>query len=236
MKYQNIISLGFFCGPAQEIKSIGLRNASYPFDWIISNFESVLLLLKNNFKDFLKEEFLIIDKTEKELKETYVIKNTKYDIKFFHDFKKGYSIYEQLPEIKEKYNRRIQRLYKTIEKSTLFIRYIKDEEELFYIIHNLEDIKKFIKSFNLNNDIIFICNNDLNDKVSNQNIYWVEKDNNYSVNRHFLKSLKSLKKFIKKNVYYNKMERVKNIILYKKEQLNKKIKNMRSKNENKHKI
>ena len=165
-----------------------------------------------------------------------MIKNTKYDIKFFHDFKKGYSIYEQLPEIKEKYNRRIQRLYKTIEKSTLFIRYIKDEEELFYIIHNLEDIKKFIKSFNLNNDIIFICNNDLNDKVSNQNIYWVEKDNNDSVNRHFLKSLKSLKKFIKKNVYYNKMERVKNIILYKKEQLNKKIKNMRSKNENKHKI
>ena len=235
MKYQNIISLGFFCGPAQEIKSIGLRNASYPFDWIISNFESVLLLLKNNFIDFLEEKYLIIDRTEKELKETYIVKNIKYDIKFFHDFKKVYTIHEQLTEIKEKYNRRIQRLYKTIKNPTLFIRYIKDEKELFYIKNNLKDIEEFIKSFNSNNDIIFICNNDLN-KISSKDIYYVEKDNNDSVNRHFLKELKSLKKFIIKNVYYNKIDRIKNIILYKKEVFNKKIKDIRSKNEEKHKI
>ena len=220
MKYQNIISLGFFCGPAQEIKSIGLRNASYPFDWIISKFDSVLFLLKNNFEDFLEEKYLKFD--NKELKDTYIVKNVRYDIKFFHDFKKNHTVHEQLKEVQEKYNRRINRLYENIKKPTLFIRYIKDEMELNYIRHNIGEIREYLRSFNENNEIVFICNSDLNKEDLIENIYWVQKDNNDLVNRHFLKNLKTLKKFIKENVDYKKIQRLRNIILYEKEELYKK--------------
>ena len=177
-------------------------------------------LLKNDFEDFLEERYLNLD--NKELKDTYIVKNIKYDIKFFHDFKKNYTVQEQLNEVKEKYNRRIKRLYENIKKTTLFIRYIKDEDELSYVIYNMRKIKEFLRNFNVNNDIIFICNSDLYKEELNDNIYWVKKDNNDSVNRHFLRKLKTLKKFIKENVEYNRMQRIRHIILYKKEEMYKK--------------
>ncbi len=35
-KFEHVISLGFFCSPALELKKLGFRDASYPFDWVIS--------------------------------------------------------------------------------------------------------------------------------------------------------------------------------------------------------
>lgn len=35
--YQNYISLGYFCGVAQDLEKLGLRNTSSPFDWCITD-------------------------------------------------------------------------------------------------------------------------------------------------------------------------------------------------------
>ena len=35
--YERVISLGWFCGPALEMKRIGLRDGSYPFDWMLTH-------------------------------------------------------------------------------------------------------------------------------------------------------------------------------------------------------
>lgn len=35
--FKHIISLGHFCGVAQELERLGLRDASYPFEWLITS-------------------------------------------------------------------------------------------------------------------------------------------------------------------------------------------------------
>lgn len=208
-KYDDIVSLGFFCGIAQEVERIGLRNCSYPLDWVISDFQSVLELLQNNFEDFLNINYLEKDTSENEQKDTYVVINKKYNIKFFHDFKKEYSIEEQLKDVEQKYKRRINRLYKNIcNYSTLFIRYIKNEEEYQLINSNFDKINSILKSFNKENDIIYVYNDDLSDvSLPRENFYKVKKDKNDKVNRKCLKSNKKLKRYILKNVKYNKKKR-----------------------------
>lgn len=119
----NYISLGYFCSVASELEKLGLRTESSPFDWVISDFEGDINNIKNHFADYLDYIFLSQDKQNRE-----IYKNIKYNICFFHDFNKYTSLKKQLPHVAEKYNRRIERFYKSITSPTLFIRYISDEE------------------------------------------------------------------------------------------------------------
>ena len=43
MKY---ISLGYFCSIAIDLEKLGLRTESSPFDWVISDFEGVMLAIQ----------------------------------------------------------------------------------------------------------------------------------------------------------------------------------------------
>lgn len=88
---------------------------------------------------------------------------------------------DQLPSVQDKYNRRIQHFYKSISEPTLFIRYINDKpgadnisKELDWIEKNYSSILELLKSFNVQNDILFIAN----DGVTSQKfkIYNVPKD------------------------------------------------------------
>ena len=166
-----------------ELEKLGLRSESLPFDWVISDFEGVMLAIQENFVDFLKYEYLSQSK-----RNHAIYCNTKYNIKFYHDFDKYVSLKKQLPQIQEKYNRRILRFYNLITEPTLFIRYISAEDtidgktkELIYIENNYEHILEVIKSFNEDNDILFIANEGISsDKVD---IYNVQKDENDVVAR-----------------------------------------------------
>lgn len=181
MKY---ISLGYFCSVAIELEKLGLRNESSPFDWVISDFEGVIMAMQEHFVDFLSYKYLFQKKSNHA-----IYKNTKYNISFFHDFNKYESLKKQLPKVQEKYNRRINRFYKSITEPTLFIRYISDEKkiegkskELIWIEENYDYILGVIKSFNEHNEIIFIAN----DGVSSTKlvIYNVQKDENDLVARN----------------------------------------------------
>lgn len=181
MKY---ISLGYFCSVAIELEKLGLRTESSPFDWVISDFEGVMSAIQNHFEDFLKYEYLVQSKQDHTC-----YKDTKYNIKFFHDFDKYTDLKKQLPKVQEKYTRRINRFFKSITEPTLFIRYISDVEtiegvskELIYIEKNYDCILKTLKSFNENNDILFIANEGvLSEKLT---IYNVKKDENDLVARN----------------------------------------------------
>ena len=117
-KYKNIISLGMFCSVAMELERKGLRTASYPFDWVISeSFEKVLFLVKNDFSDFLT-----YDKLYQERNPAHYY-NAKADIHFFHDFTPYCPLEKQMDVVEKKYKRRIERFYKDIKEPTLFVRY-----------------------------------------------------------------------------------------------------------------
>lgn len=61
------VSIGQRCGAAQSIQAAGKREASFPFDWILTPIESLyqllhLLIEKNiNIETLVREEFLPID-------------------------------------------------------------------------------------------------------------------------------------------------------------------------------
>lgn len=193
--FENFISLGYFCSVAQETERYGFRNASFPFDWIITDFEGIFSAIENNFEGFLDEQYLSQSK-----KNLATYKNLKYNLYFFHDFSKYYSLKKQLKKVEAKYSRRINRFYKEISKPTLFIRYIsdlkKDEKgkfiELEWIENNIEYIKNVLKKFNPKNEIIFVANDCIkSDKIK---IYNVQPDENDLVARLFFEKNEELKK------------------------------------------
>lgn len=53
------VSLGENCSSAWYLKQIGLKEASYPFDWIFSSPEIVLDCINDNFKKYLNRKFII---------------------------------------------------------------------------------------------------------------------------------------------------------------------------------
>lgn len=187
-KYKHFISLGFFCSVALELERIGLRDCSSPFDWCISEWEGVERAIDTHFKDFLMYENMYQDRKKRK---NYM--DVEYGISFFHDFNDYKPLKMQMKKVKQKYNRRIERFYKNIQEPTLFIRYISSESEareIDYLEDNYEEILNKLKSYNENNNIIFIANDGIvSDKLE---IYNVSKDENDTVARNFLEKNKKL--------------------------------------------
>ncbi len=177
------ISLGYFCSIAMELEKLGLRSESSPFDWLISDFEGVIRAIENHFEDFLNPNYLA-----QHSHNHAHYKNIKYDVQFFHDFNPYQPLLDQLPSVKYKYNRRIERFYKSITEPTLFIRYINDKpgadniaKELDWIEKNYDSVITLLKSFHPQNDILFIANDGLASQKFK--IYTVPKDDGDSVAR-----------------------------------------------------
>lgn len=183
-QYKHIISLGYFCSVALELERFGLRDCSYPFDWVTIGAKNAFMLINNGFKDFLMYDNLFQNKTDR-----HIYKDIAYDICFYHDFNKYDFLSKQLSVVKEKYNRRINKFYQKIKEPTLFVRYISDEEkdikgkakELCWLENNIDYILTTIKKFNKNNNIIFIGNIGL--KSDKFKIYNVNPDVNDRVAR-----------------------------------------------------
>lgn len=148
------ISLGSDCSIAYNLQSLGYRNYSFPFDWIIS--KNILDVLSNDFQDFLNINFLnVTGKTsfshieenffdmEENLCSMLRVKHTKYiGLEFLHDFK---NIGEDIENVVEKYNRRIERFFnvmrdENIEKHLYRICKYDEREQLEKIFKE----KKFV--------------------------------------------------------------------------------------------
>lgn len=150
-KYKHIIPLGYFCSVAMELERKGLRTASYPFDWMISDsFENILKLLDNNFEDFLDEESLY----QEEILNHYY--NYRTGVHFYHDFDAYTPLRDQIKSVRKKYARRIKRLYDDVKEPSLFIRYCLNEKEVEWIENNLTPIVSQVKQYNRDNNIVFI--------------------------------------------------------------------------------
>lgn len=182
--YDNYISLGYFCEVAQDLEKLGLRNMSSPFDWGISSFPGVVEAIENNFEGFMDYENLSqVSSNRRHYHED------KYNFFFFHDFNKYKSLDEQYEQVKEKYNRRIDRFLKSIQRPTLFVKYISTEKldssgkskELIWIEDNYQYILDVIRKKNPENDIVFIGDKSVISDVIK--VYNVPKDEGDKVSR-----------------------------------------------------
>lgn len=194
-KFKNIISLGAFCFVASELRRYEVRKKAYPFDWIITDLKSVIELIENEFLNFTALKYL----EKKEENNIVFYDNNAYSlIRFIHDFNENC---DNTVLIQDKYQRRIQRFYQDIKSETLFVRYVINQGEYKYILKKHDKISKLLKSFNSNNDIIYIINDDIKinyffNFLKNIKVYFVEKDLNESVAKKFLDKNIKLKKYI----------------------------------------
>lgn len=203
--YKNIISLGFFCSIAMDLEEYGFRNKSYPFDWLITDWEAVEYYLNNEFLNFFDKKFL-----SQRIENPNVFVNTLLGQKFYHDFDKKKNFDTQYDLVKDKYDRRIRNFLKDINEPTIFIRYIANQNELDYIEANLNKLSELVKQHNQNNIIIFIGNDDLIAKTLK--IYLVAKDENDYVCRKPFEKLPQLVTFLNEN--FEKERKEKNLEFY----------------------
>lgn len=195
MNYKHYISLGYFCSVAMELERIGLRSASYPFDWLVTpRMSNVMEMIETHFEGFLEENCLRLkDGSDK----IYI--NSQTGFSFVHDFEAKKSLSEQIDGVRQKFERRIERFYRDIEEPTLFVRYISDEavdtdgrfEDLAWISDNFMHINEVVKSFNADNDIIWIANSSIRSDALPR-LYIVDKDENDTVARRPLDRNKEL--------------------------------------------
>lgn len=201
MKYQEVISLGFGCMVAQDLEKWGRRNNSFPFDWVISDFQDVIRMIENGFLEILKE-----------IQQDEIHNNVYHDMKtgidYYHDFFPDKSIEMQIDAVCEKYERRIQRFNKTIKNPTLFLRFIRNEKDLSYIEENFEKIQQILKISNAENTCLYILTKELAQKTKLQNIF-VTTDNEHPVLK-----CKELKTFIRKNLCISRTKINKNKLRY----------------------
>ncbi len=144
-KSKIVISLGYNCAAARHFQRHNLSEAFLPFDWCKSPAESIIFAFYNDFKDFLSASTLAIIGSNEKFHEVM----NGYNIEFVHDFKnqdqniadKKVALYDY-DHNREKYKRRINRLYKALEsgKEVYFFRTVITKQEAL-MLRNLISFK-----------------------------------------------------------------------------------------------
>lgn len=122
------ISLGSNCEPAFRLNDCQLRTASYPFDWIISHFESMYRAIEDDFKWFCKDLTLAEEGTSTIDHYGHIIHHIWRE--HFLGMKSSDRLdlvdwESKIPLVQEKLQRRIERFKKMCDskKKIVFIRY-----------------------------------------------------------------------------------------------------------------
>lgn len=119
-KYDFIFSLGEACSCSEALRKNDLQVVTNPFDWITgTTLEENVDILLNDFNNFMNFEDLEFANCTNENKSDLcdVYKNKRNKIVFNHEIPAGVKLEDCFEKVKEKYNRRIKRLYEKIEKA-----------------------------------------------------------------------------------------------------------------------
>lgn len=166
MNKKNIyIPIGNSCGIAWQLrKSDG--NEAFPLDWFqLPKMNTIFKILEDNFEHLTDTDNLSFWKysdkffiDSKPGVPSALFKNTKYKIKFCHDFTK--EDLSELSDVKDKYDRRIDRFYESIKSDNKII-FIRDDVYSNVIQEDFEKFINIIKTINPDIDIslIVIVNN-----------------------------------------------------------------------------
>lgn len=113
-KYDFIVSLGENCISSGNLRRNKLQYESFPFDWIVIPFNQAVEMLQTHFAGFLELENLRLS-ARAENHDRYL--DTVHQIEFVHDFDSDIEPIVNFEKIKNKYNRRIERLYRRINEA-----------------------------------------------------------------------------------------------------------------------
>ena len=139
-KYEIVYSIGRDCACSMYMKSAKLRICSGPFDWLTNaSFETRIDCIINDFKDFLNFADLAPLQKSPNLQNDDTCdyyQNVRNGFFYYHDFPVGVALEQSFPQVKEKYQRRINRFYKKISE--------KDNVLLIWFSHHTNTPDKVI--------------------------------------------------------------------------------------------
>lgn len=135
--YDWIVSLGCSCEPAAHLRRNGLRTASSPLDWVVSqSLSQVNRMLYNRFSGYMELDHMeqmegsadyVVDEEVQQEQRSYFILDRQYDVLSVHDFPivPGEDWRVHYPAFKAKLDYRAERfLRKTAEsRRALFVRW-----------------------------------------------------------------------------------------------------------------
>lgn len=117
-RYDYVFSIGEACFCASALLRAGLRTASDPFDWCIrATFTERVQMIIDGFPDFINQADLVYLDKRTYPEPCHIYQNTRNGIIFNHDFPLDKTLEESYDAVRAKYDRRIQRLLKTIQDS-----------------------------------------------------------------------------------------------------------------------
>ncbi|MBQ3311802.1 hypothetical protein IJG72_06965 [bacterium] len=183
-KYDLIVSIGEDCACSSYLRRCALQNYSYPFDWLTkAPFKNRIKLLLNNFDGFMDKNNL--HKIPKNTigpvdKKCDYYEDTLNDIYFYHDFRVNHNFDEEYDIVREKFDRRINRLYEEIEKSNqvLFVWWSRDKHIENAILEKAyEDLSVKFKRKNINILVIEYGDKENVVELKNKHILKMQYDN-----------------------------------------------------------
>lgn len=148
-KFERCISLGWFCGVASAMSRLGLRSASGPFDWYVSDYWAVLSQIENDFREFMVRDNLRIAATN-----CKAFEDAKYGFYCNHDIRENFE--EEYSAIYQKCMRRVEQFREMSTHPTVFFRCIKNQEEIEYINRHWQYAENLVKSRNENSCIVYV--------------------------------------------------------------------------------
>lgn len=112
-----IVPLGTDCFPAHALRDLGLRFLAFPFDWGITPASAVLNAFKDDFAHFFCE--LKLDQ-QVDWTPHFWVRDVRYGFLSAHDFAKegAGEWHSQIPTIRQKYQRRAERLLHCFAQGT----------------------------------------------------------------------------------------------------------------------
>lgn len=117
-KYDLVFGIGEACSCSSTLRRVGLQKVSYPLDWLFgSNFMGRCNLLASKFENFIDFQDLIFTGNNNLDKNNLcdIYENKRNTLFFNHDFPTGVSLNDSYQHIKDKYDRRINRLLEQIK-------------------------------------------------------------------------------------------------------------------------
>lgn len=133
--YDFIFSIGSACSCTEALRGAKLQFSSFPFDWITvrdrpGDIRHKVDAICDDFRNwFNKEDFAYAGTKDWHLKDFY--RNMRTGIVFNHEFPKGIPFEVSFPSVRERYDRRIRRLFRCIgsAKSVLMVRIDRPDQE-----------------------------------------------------------------------------------------------------------
>lgn len=160
LPYDYIVSLGPDCHTASALRRAGLRDSSGPFDWLTgASLDMRLGLLERRFSGFMEKGNLTKlvkgPNAPKKGNDYYLDEATGF--RSYHDFREDVPFDEMYVAVREKYDRRINRLYLRVaaaQKVAFVWRKTEAEQEG---TASMEEAQRRLKELFPGRDVRLVC-------------------------------------------------------------------------------